>query len=277
MNAKLPQFAKQAPAICHVPGLFVSRSKGAPDQLMKVDHQMGPLRYRFEGPQLGPMELRVLNGLVAFSAMQNPLPRREGDDPLHQAQALLRRTASVQTTYNQLAEALGYKPDSGSAHASIRKALERLFAVAVFVSPANDPFGEDIAAGHLLTQPKSRDTGKSVVVSLCSILAAAVFGGPGEYLRVNLNEVRGLKSAPALLLHRRLHYLNPGAKARLVGLDTLVTYVWFDEATANTQCKRRKRVTEALEELVSIGWSVTPAANGYLIARPAESFTQYLP
>lgn len=269
--AKLPAFAKVAPAVCHVPGLFVSRSKGAPEQLMKVDHQMGTLRYRFVGPQLGPVELRVLNGLVALSAMQNPpaAASPESSDSLDQVQALLSRNASVKTTYNHLAQSIGYQADSGSAHASIRKALERLFAAAVFISRADDPGGKDVAAGHLLTQLKSREASKSIVVNLCPVLVAAIFGGPGEYLRVNLDEVRRLKSDPALLLHRRLHYLNAGAKARAVGLDTLVGYVWSEEARGNTHCKRRKRVREALLELKALGWSVTPAANSYLIGRPA--------
>lgn len=200
----------------------------------------GALRYRFVGPQLGPVELRVLNGLVAFSAMQNPPDAApEGADSLDHVELLLSRNASVKTTNNQLAQAIGYQADSGSAHASNRKALERLFAVAVFISRTDAPVGKGMAAGHLLTQSKSREASKSIVVNLCPILAAAVFGGPGEYLRVNLDEVRRLKSDPALLLHRRLHYLRPGAKARPVGLDTLVGYVWSEEATANTRCKRR--------------------------------------
>lgn len=270
MIAKLPVLAKMAPAICHVPGLFVSHSKGAPQQLMQVSHKMGSLLYRFVGPQLGPVELRVLTGLVAFSALQNPpVPSSEGEDALDQVQALLSRSASVKTTYNELAQAIGYRADSGSAHASIRKALERLFAVAVFISRADAPGSKDMAAGHLLTQLKSREARKSITVGLCSVLAAAVFGGRGEYLRVNLHEVRRLKSDPALLLYRRLHYLNPGAKARIVHLDTLAGLVWPDKASANTNCKRRVRVAEAVQELKDIGWSVTPASKGYFIGRPA--------
>lgn len=274
--AKLLEFAKVAPAICHVPDLFVSRSKGAPDQLMKVTHQMGALLYRFIGPQLGPAELRVLYGLVAMSALQNaPVASAEDCDSLDKVEVLLSRSASVKTTYNHLAEAIGYQADSGSAQVAIRKALERLFAVAVFVSPADEAGAKDVAAGHLLTQLKSREAGKTIAVGLCPILAAAVFGGRGEYLRVELDEIRRIKSDPALLLHRRLHYLNPGKKARVVHLDTLVGYVWSEEATANTHCKRRKRVKEAVQELGGpgaadgLGWSVVPSGDSFFIGRPA--------
>lgn len=271
MKSKLPEFAKMAPAICHAPGLFVSRDKNAPEQLMKLNYVVGPLLYRFVGPQLGPVELRVLQGLVALSAMQN-FGEETGarDESLDEVQALLSRSAQVRTSYNQLAQAIGYQADSGSAHAGIRKALEQLFAVAVFISRADELGAKDMAAGHLLTRLQSSEARNAIDVALCPILAAAALGGRGEYLRINLDEVRRLKSDPARLLHRRLHYINAGQKPRNVRLDTLAGYIWPVEANASTHRKRRERVGKAVSELeYRLGWTVKKTADGYLIGRPA--------
>lgn len=277
MTTELPGFAKMAPALCHVPGLFVSPSKGAPEQLMHVSHEMGALHYRFVGPQLGPVEWRVLTGLMAFSAMQNPpVASAKVNDPLAKMQVLLSRSASVTTHCNQLAQAIGYGANSGSVHALIRRALGRLFAVEVFIRRVADPETEEVPAGRLLSLQDTSKSSKAISVSLCSILAAAVRGRKGEYQSVSLDEVRRLKSDPALLLHRRLHYLNPGAQARPVFVNTLVGYVWSGVATGSALCHRRNSVEEAMEKLRAVGWSATlvPASNvdvddRYLIGRPA--------
>lgn len=274
-NADLPTFAKLAQPVCHAPGLFVSKSKGAPDQLMKLSYSVGGLCFRFVGPQLGPGELRVLQGLVGLSGKPNfahGSPRNEVC--LDKVHVLLSSSARVGTTYNQLAQTIGYPPDSGSAHAAIRKALERLFAVAVFVSREDDPGAKDMTAGHLFTKLNSKETGNTINVELSPILASAVLGGHGEYLRVNLEEVRRLKSDPARLLHHRLHWINGGQKPRKVWLDTLVQYVWPEEASASTHRKRRERIREALIELEGLGWSVVKDGDGYTIGRPAGSFTR---
>lgn len=276
MTPDLPDFAKLAQPVCHAPGLFVSRSKGGPDQLMKLNYAAGGLLFRFVGPQLGPIELRVLQGLVGLSGKPNysriSPPEEAVLDKVH---ALLCRSAEVRTTCNQLARAIGYQSDSGSAHAAIRQALERLFAVAVFVSRENDPGAKDMSAGHLFTKLKSKEAGNAIAVELSPLLAAAVLGGRGEYLRVDLDEVRRLKTDPARLLHHRLHFINPGTEPRKVWLDTLVEYVWPEAASATTRRKRRERVRAALLELEKeLGWSVVKQGDGYFIGRPAGSFTR---
>ncbi|HLO95693.1 MAG TPA: replication protein C, IncQ-type [Burkholderiaceae bacterium] len=271
----LPSFAKLAQTVCNAPGLFVSRSKGAPDQLMKLSYSVGGLCFRFVGPQLGPGELRVLQGLVGLSGKPNFARASSPEEMcLDKVHLMLSRSARVGTTYNQLAQTIGYPSDSGSAHAAIRKALERLFAVAVFVSREDDPGAKDMTARHLFTKLNSKETGNTVNVELSPILASAVLGGHGEYLRVNLEEVRQLKSDPARLLHHRLHWINAGQKPRKVLLDTLVEYVWPEKASASTHRKRCERVREALTELEGLGWSVVKEGKGYIIGRPAGSFTR---
>lgn len=233
MSADLPDFAKLASTVVHAPGLFLSRPKGARDELMKLNYQVGALLYRFVGPQLGPVELRVLQGLNALAGPQNRKPaalppEAEG---ANRVLALLRSRAIVRTSYNELARAIGYAPNSGSAHAAIRRALERLFSLAVFVSRADEAGSKDFSAGHLFARLHSKESGRTIEVDLCPILAAAVMGGPGEYLRLSLDEVRRLKTDVARLLHHRLHWINAGQE-RPVLLDTLVGYVWPPEEIA---------------------------------------------
>ena len=147
--------------------------------------------------------------------------------------------------------------------------------MAVFVSRANEQSSKEHAAGHLLSKLSSA-TGGTLEVELCPVLAAAVLGGRGHYLRVDLTEVRQLKTDPARLLHHRLHWINPGQKGS-IGMDKLVGYVWPEPANAATQRKRHERVRNALIEMSALGWSFVKSGEVYTIKRPAISVTPTLP
>jgi hypothetical protein len=273
-----PSFAKLAPEVANAPGLFESRPKGHSPEFRTLTYNVGERFFRFVGPRLGAAELRVLQGLVGLAGPQNQRQMTRTDDGLIcQAHSPLGRRVTISTSYNELARAIGYPANSGSANAAIRKALENLFMLAVFTGLADAPRSKDYAAGHLFTQLGSKEDGGRLEVELCPLLAAAVLGGPGEYLRVSLNDVRKLASDVARLLHHRLHWVNPGQK-REVKFTTMLDYVWSDfNVSASTLRTRRQVLRRALEELVSIGWTVENKGELHLIGRPAISQTGGLP
>lgn len=85
-----------------------------------------------------------------------------------------------------------------------------------------------------------------------------------------MNEVRALRSEPARIIHQRLcGWINPGKMGR-ISLDTICSYAWPDDATDDALRKRRQLARKALDELVSIGWTVREYVRGKLeIKRPS--------
>lgn len=271
-SLRLPAFLKLAPAIAHAPGLFQSIPKGAARQLRELKYQAGGLHFRFVGPQFGPTELRVLQGLVGLGALQTEQPtEKEPGDLLQRISCATRKRVVIDTTYNQLARTIGYQVNSGSSNTAIRRALESLFMLSVFVGYADAPRSKDFAAMHLFSRIGSQENGGRLVVEMCPVLAAAVLGGPGQYLRVSLDEVRQLKSDTARLIHQHLHWINPGRiSERTVSLEKLVSYVWPNEACASTMRARRREIRLALKELAKIGWNIEWGGSSCTISRPAS-------
>ncbi|MCU6496901.1 hypothetical protein LPN04_03740 [Rugamonas sp. A1-17] len=255
-----------APAIVHTPGLFTSRAKGRLDLPMALSHIMGRVMFSFSGPQLGPIELRVLQALVGFAGLQQQQPVAiDPSGSLDEVQRLLGHTVAISTTYNQLAEVVGYAINSGSAQTAIRTAIRKLGSVGVSIRQANLVSGPDFSAGNLICDEFSN---RHIEVELNSILTAAVHGGRGTYIRLDLPEARQLHSDAARLLHHRLHWVNAGT-TREVSLDKMIGYVWSaEDVSASAQRTRRQVLRGSLDELTSIGWSSAPRGDLYQIARP---------
>ncbi|MGY4070077.1 replication protein C, IncQ-type, partial [Aeromonas caviae] len=77
------------------------------------------------------------------------------------------------------------------------------------------------------------------------------------HARIDMNEVRSLKSDPARLIHQRLcGWIDPGKSGR-ASLDTLCNYIWPDPAIADAMRKRQQIARRAVGELFTIGWLVT--------------------
>lgn len=258
-----PTFAKMAPVIIHTPGLFISRVKDRLEHSMTLVHMMGGIAFRLSGPQLGSVELRVLQGLVGFAGLQ-----RQGSvvEPTDDIKRLLCHRATVRTTCNQLAEAIGYPSNSGSAQSAIRKAIEKLSAVDIAICPESSLDAANLSAGRLI----SIDTNsRGVDVALSPVLAAAVHGGRGTYLRTDLLEARRLTSDVVRLLHHRLHWINTGS-TRDVSLDKMIGYVWpSEDVSASAYRTRRQVLRRALGQLTTLGWSVRPRGELFQIGRPA--------
>jgi hypothetical protein len=268
---ELPAFARMAQLAAFAPGLFRSQVKDGQTAYLRLEYQAGAFTYRLVGPELGTTELRVLQALVALATRQQVRVSHRpvtavSDSPLDKVAWLLGQSAQVATSYNEVARAAGYVANSGAMTRRVREALERMYCVQVFVSVTGNP--KSFEAGRLFTELSGRDDG--LVVGVCSLLAAALLGVPGNYLRLDMHEVRQLRTDAARLLHQRLHWIDAG-EGREIGVDTLVGYVWPEPACSSTARKRRERVREALAELEALlGWRVANPRPGIVFVHRPE-------
>lgn len=273
MTKQLLKYAKLAPQIVRAAGLFRSVKPGSRAQRLEVEYEAQGLQFRFMSPfLLGVDDMRVMQGIVAIACAQNPKYALDldgtGDDQFVKIDRLLAHTLDVQTTYDELARTIGYDAAGSSADTTIRNALERFFTVSVFIQPAGRRVGHTFEAGHIFERLTSADANRRVTVKLCPLLAFAVLGGPGTYMRDDLVEARKLKTDTTRLLHMQLAWLAPGNSAN-VGITTLVSYVYGNEpVAADTQRKRRARVIAAVKEIADeLGWVATRNRSGYRITR----------
>lgn len=266
--------ARHDPATCLAPGLFRSLRRGERKRSkLDVVYEYGKDSIRFWGPEpLGADDLRVLQGLVAMSGpdglVLRPEPNTEGGRQLRLALDLKGESAEqnslvIKGSFSQLARELGY-PEGGSQFKAIRNCIERLWAVSVIVESGGRGQGFRILSDYA----SHEDEGK-LFVALNPRLAEAVMG-ERPHARINMDEVRALKSDPGRLIHQRLcGWIDQGKSGR-VELTTLCGYVWPDEAAAGSAMRmRRSTVRKALIELAGVGWGVNEYARGkYEIRRP---------
>lgn len=274
--------ARHDPAHCLAPGLFRSLRKGErKTSKLDVKFTHGADSIRFWGPEpLGAEDLRVLQGLVAMAAtsgesgrgiMLQPEAESEAGKCLRESlhlkdDALQKEGMVAQGSYRQLAQEIGYADaDGGSRFKAIRESIERLWAVSVIVERNGRRQGFRILSDYA----SDAATGNKLLVALNPRLAEAIIGDR-RYTRIDMNEVRALKTDPARLIHQRLcGWIDPG-KSGKIETDNLAAYAWPDACEAETMKKRRQAVKKALTELVGLHWKVEEYAQGkWLIARPA--------
>ena len=214
---------------------------------------------QFVGPwPLGPEDLRVLQGLVAMAGPRGLLLR---DSTEHEAgrqmwldldprwDAAKTDAMVVKGSLRELARAVGFSAGGGGALRVIRDSIERLYAITVFVRHPQEGSG-----GFRLLSDYAQKGG-GVWVALNPLLAVALTGG--RHVRIEMEEVRQLKSNPGRLIHQRLcGWINPGGTGT-VNLDTLVRYAWPDRAPSRRSVAyRRGAARRALRELEGLGWRV---------------------
>ncbi len=258
---------------------------------------------------LGPTDLRTLQGLMALAAEQAVywedrswvLSRPE--DELGRQLALEfhasdgereRRVLQISGSLADLARAVGLDERSGNAIGILKRSLKRLTAVTVWLrfSEWHRVFEHGRAAARAVEKSEgscrlasaywSEGAGGGGTGSLRAAvnpalsevaMAAVVRGGRGvKYIRMDMREVRSLRTGAARLIHQRLcAWINPGDGGR-VKLSTLCAYVYHEDApTPNAAKGRRKAVRRALRELEGFEppWGVDEYAPGvFAIARP---------
>lgn len=277
MKRHLLQYAKLSPAIVQAVGLFRSVKPGAREQRLEVEYESkDKLLYRFAGPcLLGVDDMRVMQGIIAIACAQNvDFTSRfdaESGDQFEKITMLLSRKLDMRTTYDELARMIGYSASGSGADMTIRNALERLSNVRISVEPAQRARRHIFDAGHIFERLPSDDKNKLVAVKISPLLAFAVLGGPGTYMRSDLVEARKLKKDISRLLHMHLSWL-PLGKPFKIKTDTLVSYVYGKEkVTADAQRKRRARAIAGLKTLErELQWTVIQNRSVFLILRPSR-------
>lgn len=251
------------------PGLFRSLGPGDRKRMkldVTYDYGNGD-QLEFQGFEpLGVLDMRVLQGLVAMAGpdgtvLQNSQTASESgqmllallydpaDDEIRRA-TVKPMSLVVNDSLRRLAREIGAGED-GRSIGRIRKCVERLFGVTIFVQSG----GKRIGSRLLSVYASDEDTG-GLRVAFNPRLAAAVIGG--AHARIDMTEVRALESDPARIIHQRLSaFIDPGRSRELLA-ETLSAYVWPDPAdTPRTARSRLTKVRKATEELKELpGWTV---------------------
>ncbi|WP_039884709.1 replication protein C, IncQ-type [Acidocella sp. MX-AZ02] len=278
MGAHELTHARHDPGHCLAPGLFRSLKRGERKRgKLDVVYDYGDgKRIEFSGPEpLGADDLRILQGLVAMAGpsglVLSPEPRTDDGQQLRlllepKWEAVQQNAMVVKGSYRALSREIGYANIDDTK--PVRDCIERLWKVSIIVQ-----HGKKRQGFHLLSQYASDEQDGKLYVALNPLIAQAVMGGR-QHVRINMNEVRALQTDPARLIHQRLcGWIDPG-KARRVELDTLCSYVWPDDASAEAMKKRRQTARRALAELVAVGWKVDEYAKGkWEIRRPPPTVT----
>lgn len=266
------------------PGLFRSLAPGDRKKLkLDVVYDFGDgdrLEFGAKDP-LGVLEMRVLQGLVAMAGPdgmiledQDKASPRGGQlmldlfdpDPVVQAAKLKPPSLVIRDSLRRLAREIGMCED-GTSLKQIRKAIERMFGVTIFVQTGKRRLGMRMLAAYA----SDEGTG-DLYVALNPRIASAIMGAT-PYARIDLEEVRKLNSDPARLIHQRLcGWIDP-RKSGEIGIDKLAEYVWPDSAAGESANRMRKsRVRKAVKEIGNLGWRVDEVRKDHwLFTRPQVS------
>jgi len=265
--------ARHDPVHCLAPGLFRSLKKGErKHRKLDVVYDYGNgKRIEFSGPEpLGADDLRILQGLVAMAGpsglVLSPAPQTEVGRQLRlflepKWEAVHQDAMVVKGSYGALASEVGYANKKDTQ--SVRECIERLWKVSMIAQAGSKRQGF-----RLLSEYASDEQNGKLYVALNPMIARAIMGG--QHIRIDMNEVRRLKTDPARLIHQRLCGFIDIGKSRLIELDTLCGYVWPGETNnQNTMKGRRQKARKALDELMSVGWKLNEYAKGkWKIGRP---------
>lgn len=276
-------YANHDPAHCLAPGLFRSLQKGQRDSInlnLKYRYNEDTVIEFSAAHALGVDDLRVLQGLVAMASKSKD--NRElithAADGVREVElrrqlsleydATGKNVVAVQAHYRELALEIGYADaEGGGAYRAIRAAIERLWKVSIIVQHKKK------REGYKLISKYSSDEETGVIsVALNPRLTVAILAPRRDksYFRIDMAEVRGLKTDPARLMHQRLHWLPTDGEGREILLETLSAYVWPAVAEDGVMRKRRHTVVQALAELTAVGWYVERLSRDKVrIRRPA--------
>jgi hypothetical protein len=222
--------------------------------------------FHFKGPQrLGAEDLRVLQGAVALASMQqhsfdprNPVSEHgrklakhitatnDGDD------GELLYCVAITTVYRLAAE-MGYSEDGGDQRRIIIDALDRMAQVTIFDNDESERYPMDFLGYHLL-----KTTGE-ILIAVNPQIARAIWR-EDNFVHIDMNEIRCLKSGPARILHQRICAIVDPGKERPFLIETLAGYVWPEEAhSASTMRTRRSTIRESISEIATLeGWRASP-------------------
>lgn len=261
------------------PGLFRSLKKGErKKQKLDITYEYGTgEEARFVGFEpLGVDDLRLLQGLVALGGPDGVILNTEPNSDIGRQLRLFlepkfdaeeQNALIVREHVSKLLTEIGMSPRGDNLKA-LKESLTRMSNVTIVIKK-----GSRMASFHLLSFAVDESDGR-LFVALNPRLAEAVLGDR-QYARIELAEVRGLRTDPARLIHQRLcGWIDPGGTGR-VEIDSLCAYVWPESTNDNAMYRRRNIVRKALQEFTEVGWGVDEYAKGkYEFHRPASPLAE---
>lgn len=268
--------ARHDPAHCLAPGLFLSLKRGDRKKLkLDVVYQLSEDEtIEFSGPEpLGVDDMRILQGLVA---MAGPVGIVLSDDPKTETGKQLRlfleprwesvneNALVVKGSLRNLAKEIGYADiDGGKTFRDIRASIERLWKVSIIARQ-----GAKRKGYRLLSEYASDETEGKLFVALNPRLTQAIMG-ERQHSRIDMQEVRALKTDPARLIHQRLSAWVDRGKKRRATIETLMAYAWPNTCGPSGTRDRKARIRKTLQEIEAVGWTINEYAAGkYEITRP---------
>lgn len=264
MKAELV-FAKMDPAICLSAGLFRTLKRGERKrEKLDITFQFGEAVVRFVGFEpLGVDDMRVLQGLVALAGpagLSVPANTSNSNGIKLRKRMQLdgaagdQDTLAVKTHQKTFLREIGKENPGGKDMRLLSNSLFRLSNITIGVT-----IGTQTGTAHLLSFVADKGTGE-LTINLNPRLSQIILGETG-YTRIEMSEVRALKSDVASIIHQRLcGFISPG-KRREIRLETLMSYVYSGQPTTGaTLRQRRARVKHGLGELGSLpGWDISEA------------------
>ncbi|MDP2815844.1 MAG: replication protein C, IncQ-type [Rectinemataceae bacterium] len=269
--------ARHDPAHCLAPGLFRSLKRGDRKKFkLDVVYQLSEDEtIEFSGPEpLGVDDMRILQGLVAMAGpvgiVLSADPKTEGGKQLRlflepRWESANENAMVVKGSFRNLAKEIGYADiDGGKTFRDIRACIERLWKVSIIARQ-----GPRRKGYRLLSEYASDKAGGKLFVALNPRITQSIMG-ERQHSRIDMQEVRALKTDPARLIHQRLSAWVDRGKKRRVTIDTLMGYAWPDKCEASGMRDRKTKAQKALKEIQTAGWTIKEYVQGkYEITRPS--------
>ncbi|MGN0921719.1 MAG: replication protein C, IncQ-type [Cellvibrio sp.] len=267
--------ARHDPAHCLAPGLFRSLKRGERKRCkLDVTYSFGNEEsMRFIGFEpLGADDMRLLQGIIALAGPKGILLTQEPTTKTGQQLRLLLEPCFeaieqdglvIRESFSRLLSEVGMT-DGGDNIKALKASLLRMSNVTVLMVQ-----GQKKSTFHLMSHAFDEFDGR-LWVALNPRITEAILG-QRPYARIDMDEVRALHTDPARLMHQRLCGWIDAGKYGRVELDTLCTYAWPNEASANAMKRRRGIARKALSELVAVGWMAREyAKDKWEIKRPSQ-------
>lgn len=254
---------------CLAPNLFTSLKKGDyKKEKLDIKYKHGEYLVRFIGFEpLGAFDLRVLQGVVALAKQGEEI--EEGDiynklELTDYAKGL--PSVKVKFFINDFLREIGLK-SGGIPIGNVKASLIRLSNVSVILE---DTQKQKVGGFNILSFGMDLKGGE-ISVALNPRLSQGVFGRT-SYAKIEMAEVRALKTDVGRLLHSRLCGFIDLGKSLNVGIDKLVSYAYNNDTNSANYRKRKQKVREAILELASLNWKITEySKDSFKIERPSKS------
>lgn len=261
--------AKVAPSVVRTPELFRLSRHVSGKCPLEVTKEIDGVRFKFvSSTQLTVDDLDVLVSLVAIAGRRSDSyktsKQSSGPDAEIRIMKMMSKNVEVRTTYSALARELG-RSSGGDTWPLISAALARLIAVTVYAAPAGRIDWRRFIAGHLFESLAVDESDNSIALKLSPVLAAAVVGGPGEFVQLNTGDFRELrdKSGVSRLLYLYLHSFYAD-QSHEVSMDRLLDVIYGADIDPDLRRKYRARVKAAMTRIGGLeGWEVKPLTHGF--------------